>query len=562
MNTIKRCAVAVSLLVLCFAGTAEAGNFTTCFGTKAGNYFRTQATDGNVDSRMRNYNDYGMFFHDALNGGCNASTVATRLEQKIRNTPDSEWTVTFAGSPISVIMSTGLMLGARGALTEGLDTAIRDVGNKYQFIKDSTCGISGGKYANGNACLDDFTLAMTGYAWISAYKRLTGRAWEYERSQAVQQITNAFHPHEGTCIYNPDRALDVGTATNRGFCNGYNSDLGTTNAEILSINHGNQTPAYGVGLMTSVAAAFAGFDAAQKPIASHEWNSTQRLQMEWILVEGRRRSRTDGHFEGADAGARSCFDIVNGTLVKGIHCGDDFFNASFTDANGNTYYRANMNPVVPFYTRYGLSTTIDTTGFSYAAGSFAETFADAMDANYLDAWFGPFRRAVYKVMAGDWVYAYPSGRPRLTGRSEYKMTLGHFPSYWTMANGGGSTIDTTSTSTSDTRVRLILTDLSPLTPLQNGDAVSIRTPSGYYLTAVNGGGSSVNATSTTFNTVTNTFYVSKSNAAAGPIAQGDNINLKTYYGYYVVSSANSTSPPTAYSTSAGIGSPDFVKLEF
>jgi hypothetical protein len=562
MIIFKRYAVAVCLLMFSFAGTAYAGNFTSCFGTNAGNYFRTQTTDGNVDSRMRNYNDYGMFFHDALNG-CNLSTVATRLEQKIRNTPDSEWTVTFAGSPISVIMATGLMLGAQGALTEGLDTAIRDVGNKYQFIKDPTCGISGGKYAGGNACLDDFTLAMTGYAWISAYKRLTGRAWEYERSQAVQQITNAFHPHEGTCIYNPDRALDIGTVTNRGFCNGYNSDLGTNpKAEILSINHGNQTPAYGIGLMTSVAAAFAGLDTAQKPIISMDWNSSQRLLMEWILVEGRRRSKADGNFESADAGDRSCFDIVNGSLVKGILCGDDGF-PNMTEANWVvTHYRANMNPVVPFYTRYGLRTNIDSTGFSYGAGTFAETFADATNSNYLDAWFGPFRRAVYKVMAGDWVYAYPNGRPRLTGRAEYKMTLGHFPSYYTMANGGGSTIDTTSTSTSDTRVRLILKDLSPLTPLQNGDAVSIRTPSGYYLTAVNGGGSAVNATSTTFNTVTNTFYVNKSNSAAGPIAAGDNINLKTYYGYYVISTANSSSPPTAYSTTPGIGSPDFVKLEF
>lgn len=580
------------LLSLVCAGAAQAGNFTQCFGNTAANYYRIPGDPAPGDEQLMNFNDYGMFFHDALNPSCSATNVASRLDAKVRATPAAKWQEQFSGSVLSVVLATGLELGGRGALTESLDAALRDAINNYVFFRDPPCGIANVYPSGGaNACFDDYTLAMSGYGWIVAYQRLTGRNFDNARYQLVQTINSAFHPYQSMCVHDPALEYDLDrpgftSATDRAYCNGSTTNLGVGagKSEILSMNHGNQTPAYGIGLMSSVAAAFAGLDVAETPIRSQDWTSTHRLYMAHILVEGRRKSTwesANGNFNFANAGSESCYKPEPNNdpntsswkpyvIVKSVLCGDDLFSLMTEQGGAITRYRANMYPVLPFYKKYGITDTIFTGGWSFAGGTFAETFADVTDASVADRWFGPFRRAVYKVMGSDWVYDSAAngaaGRPKtaggqtaLFGRDEYKIALGTGMKHFGV---NGTTINSMAAKT-DLNARWILKDLNG-GKLLMGDQVTLRTPAGKYLTAVNGGGSVINASTTVQNSATNVFVIRRANSVTGPISDSDIITLYTPNGFIVAATDNSASEPTAhYTTYVSPGSSQyFLRLEF
>jgi hypothetical protein len=493
---------------------ALAGDFTTCFGTKAG------ITESGLND---NLNDIGMMFHDAKNTSCNATTVAQRLRQKITAMNNAgAFSGFLAGGSMGLAMATTLELGGRVgtglnqvsvAELELLDQAIYASGQAYQFqagVVGDECGINfrptqanplpGGEevWRRANSCMDDYAIGAWALGWKAAYYAKTSRPNAGMRTATINHIKSALGEAESICVHDPTAARDT-SANKRGECN---SNVGALSiygpSELVSLNHGSQSPAYGIGLMTSISTAFTGLDVAGYPInVTNELTANEKKAAEYLLFEGRQKS------VGGAFSSTACFNMQGGTtvfpwvygtnadLVKPWKCSDNVFT-----------YHADMFAVKEFYDRYGFSTSLSVTGHSYATANFNEThFKGNEVATPRTEFFGPGRRAVYRVLSGDWVYA--AGRPStgLQSRGEYKMNLSVSDwvapyAHYLAATGGGGSTATSSDIWNDANARWYLVDLNK-GDLNHGDAVALRSSNGYYLTAVNGGGGAVNATGTT-----------------------------------------------------------------
>jgi len=216
-------------------------------------------------------NDYARIFADAENAAC-AEGADYALYDKVKSTMDTRpavFTEWLQGANVAFIFAAAQRIGANGFATKDLDTQLRRVESAFAAGRDLGCAKE-----SGNQCLDDYSIASSGYAWIAAYKYRRGDAAtsvEAFRQKARVYIDSTFI---ATCIHQSE-----GTPT---LCNGA---VGGATSRTLSLNHGQQMPSYGFGLLTSLASTVLGLDAAGAP---YTFSATNKAISKMLFEEAQR----------------------------------------------------------------------------------------------------------------------------------------------------------------------------------------------------------------------------------------------------------------------------------
>jgi len=358
-----------------------------------------------------NLADYGLIFQDAAQDINSTAWDSARdaLIRKINGTlaagsrynpvvgksvgPYQGW---LEGANVSLIMSSGLLLADRGRLTPALDSAIRRVIGSYVFNRDVGCGLSSGRWRGANNCMDDYTVAATGFAWIAAYKYKRGDSdVAYYANTAKNLISLSLSLEESVCAYRTGTTWSANSS--RGPCTAMAAELRAGGgAETVSLNHGQQTIAYGLGLMTSVSSAVIGLQTANVGVT---WTADQKDVALALFREGQSRSYTSG--DRFDPTACYRINAAGTGFQPGAHCGEDR-----ADDQGNWLdvgYMPKMFPVRNFYTQV--------LGLTPGAGYQFDVFNNALFADIL--FFNRGRQSVYGDLTKCW---YPaSTRPALGG---------------------------------------------------------------------------------------------------------------------------------------------------
>lgn len=228
----------------------------------------------NTDTQL---NDFGRILVDADNPSC-AKNAAATLRDKLANTraANSGYFQTWlAGNIVAMVLAAADRIGTYGYMTPELDTQLQWVATSYRHEPEPHgCGKT-----QTDLCTDTYSAAAAGYAWVTAYwfRHNDPRSGD-TRIKALDWMDSTF---ASVCIRR------VATVSGP-LCDGTASEIPTGVSRTLSLNEGQQWPAYGFGLMTSVAAAVLGyegsllwgtfnFDTAKKNIARGLFEETQRL---------------------------------------------------------------------------------------------------------------------------------------------------------------------------------------------------------------------------------------------------------------------------------------------
>ncbi|HJW95180.1 MAG TPA: hypothetical protein VJ901_16305 [Thermoanaerobaculia bacterium] len=239
-----------------------------------------------------NLADYARIHMDAESPSC-ALKADYALTDKVRNTIDansSEFQGWLRGAHVSLIFAAAQRIGANGFATKELDAQLRRLETNYAFVKDAGCDNINGT----NNCLDDYSQAAVGYAWIAAYKYRRGdsdASVSTFRSAAINQIDNFF---SNVCIHSSTGNPTV-------LCNGSVSGLQAGTDETITFNHGQQMPSYGFGLMTSLASAAMGLKASGYAYSfsyPNHWTIASGLMKEMQL-----------HVDSSNAFKNDCYAI-------------------------------------------------------------------------------------------------------------------------------------------------------------------------------------------------------------------------------------------------------------
>ena len=468
------------------------------------------------------FNDFAYIFDSAGDFyGC-AGAARAKLDAKLSNMPVSAWQEWLAGGSVSFVMASGLFINAfEGPMPASLDAKIRDVAANYRFAYPRGadgqvhCGFDGTRWKNGDTCLEDFAMAASANAWIAAYMRHTGRDWRSYRTNAISYLQSMLDPNT-TCIRKFD-PLAPKSETNRGPCNGTYQDLINVppTGEIVTINHYEQSVAYGIGQMTSFGSALAGLRVAESSFSKSELSAQHQKMIGLLFAEGSMHANADGTFKS------DCLrlDVPNMALVGPWQCNDTTFTHLSTI--GNTAYRADMFKMKPMYDFYGLSTG-GATGYMF--DQFNDIFFSTPTANGDDWNIG--RKHFYFTM-GSW---FPTTNPSMQGRPEYAGGIRR-GTYFTVSPSNASVTLGSGPRSLGTTQNVVIYDLNGGS-LRHNDKVAIKNIGGLYWTATNGGGSSVIANSATIGTW-QSFTVVKTTETTQLVAHGDLIGLKAANGMYL-----------------------------
>ncbi|MFL6235809.1 MAG: fascin domain-containing protein [Thermoanaerobaculia bacterium] len=186
-------------------------------------------------------------------------------------------------------------------------------------------------------------------------------------------------------------------------------------------------------------------------------------------------------------------------------------------------YRPMMFPVKSFYDGY-----VYPDSNAYAFDQFDESlFCSNYGYDAKCGFYHPGRREIYKTLAADWIVSPPA----LSGaKGDYTASFRTYYGYYlSAANGGGSSVNAQPTGIG-TYEQFSLVDLNG-GPLMDGDPVTFQSANGSWVVAESGGNSTVNANRASPHEW-ETFTIHKN--GGGVIYNGDNVSLSSYYGYYVV----------------------------
>jgi hypothetical protein len=270
-----------------------------------------------------NLGDWGSIFLDADANGCEVNArdyLKVKLQKQ--NLDVNGWKGGLRGGDVYLMTAAALRLGARGLLTSSIHTEVLKALASYDFANWG--GACFGRSA-GNGCMDDYTVAAAGHAWAGTYLWFTqsttqnpyrDAAWFWNQSKSYLKLS--FSPQDTLCVH-PISATSTACATcsdayntkyqNNSFTaqditdlrNAINSPSGSGSdtLEVLSFEHGLETPNYGAGLLTSVAIAMRGLKMGgseffptdfQKVIARglfrtaqyHATSTTNACQATWL----------------------------------------------------------------------------------------------------------------------------------------------------------------------------------------------------------------------------------------------------------------------------------------
>ncbi len=219
----------------------------------------------------KDLNDYGRIHYDANISDC-APAAEQALILKIRNVLAAnpyEYRDWLRGAQVSLIFASALRLGSFGYATQELDVELRRVESQYSLINyiDPNCD------ETSNQCLDDFAIAASGHAWIAAYKNR-----RMDSSSSVVSARNKANYFKDLFF----SAICISTTSNpTSFCDGDVWDIGgDDDGYTYSMNHDQQMPSYGFGLLTSIASTVVGLEASGANVSF----TSDQLTLAWALA--------------------------------------------------------------------------------------------------------------------------------------------------------------------------------------------------------------------------------------------------------------------------------------
>lgn len=338
-------------------------------------------------------NDYGILVEDAGRAEC-AEEARDRLLEKVRATlaepmhrdqlgqqvgPYQGW---LEGGHLALAFAAAMEIHGRGFLTSELDRELTYAAASYRLAVEPGCGFSGERWRGYDTCMDDYTVAASAWAWISAYEFSRGRSAEPWASAAVYALRASLGA-ESVCVHIPSLS-----ASNP--CAASVADLAAGRAQVMSLNHGQQSVHYGFGLMTSVAAAVLALNYAGVPF---EFTAEERIRANGLRHEAQRKSDPDGQWFKKNCARNLRREGNQWTADWDADCGE---STTFG-------YRPRMYGLADFYTRYvgpPASTCVDF-GIEQRAYQF-DTFDQSLFSDsYLD-FQNAGRRATYGLLAHHW----------------------------------------------------------------------------------------------------------------------------------------------------------------
>lgn len=342
---------------------------------------QTNTKDYIAGSGFEAFNDFGRILADADNAGCVAN-AATTLRLKLANTrvaaPNTWSTLWLGGNYVALIFAAADRIGAYGYMTPELDSELQHVANTFGFVDEPFgCGLT----VTDN-CMDTYSGAASGFAWIAEYQYRRGdaAAATTSRGAAKTYIDATF---DGACI----RKL----ASTSGYCDGTVADLDAGIARTLSLNEGQQWPAYGFGLMTSIAAAALGYDGSGPSIT---FSAPQKSIARGLFEEARRMVDVTA---SPDTFLRRCVRPST-ALAGGWALVDSTADCSGLNSPGAAKYTPQMYAL---YTFYGAKMSYTPPAGGYQSMTLhLDTFQLAPAER--GQWFGFGRYETYAELGNDW----------------------------------------------------------------------------------------------------------------------------------------------------------------
>lgn len=444
---------------------------------------------GSKPDSQANLFDYGVIFEDAHGDDAACQDWASvALYKKVRATLDKPYyqdTAVFGtlwigpyqgwldGAQTSLAYATALRLGAKGKLTKPLAQLIDQI--DYVQNIDRNCGFSqnrkgeNGIWWKGNSCMDDWAVAASGSGWAAAWK--SARNKPYTQVQAAANaakaaIAQSFDLWESVCAHRPSDAFPA-AAVAEGPCSGSIAELAAGTAVALGL-HGGDEPPYGFGLLTSIASADVALDYAGFP---HTYTTNQQIVAAALF------KNADLHtVSGGDAFTADCYGFTqsNGLMYRTAdrNCAGVGYNPGMFALNA--FYNSRLG---------GTPTAIN---YNFNAFNDGAPWCENLTTCPGDFW-NPGRKAIYQRLGYEWI-ATP---PLSADLSDYSIKLKTYDGvhYVSARNGGGSDIHAEATSGGWDETFSLVDVNGGL--LMSGDTVYLQVMEGQYITASDGGGSTV-----------------------------------------------------------------------
>ena len=578
----KLCAAAVCLLALAFAAPrAEA----QC----ASSYVNT----AHEPDFAKAFNDYGFLLDSAKNASCRvdaynklkAKLISTRLDPAAGANYYKQWLIS---GHVSLILATGMVLGGSGTFDASLDYELNFVASSYAHTTGGAagdpCGIQGNDSAGkpfwrrANSCMDDHTSASQGWAWVALYKRFSGRQYATQRNASIAAVHRSLSTTDSICIH--DRAKYLTDSNNLTVeanpCNSEHWKLDYAGYELVSLNHGNQSPAYGFGLLSLTSSAFRALEIMGEGIPSTEFTPDEKQVFEHLWREDEHHTTADGRFHANKPGGTplDCYNMagdpqVKRTLVTGWGCNDQQFTTGDPSEPGTTTccladkdgldevnenwtgYKAKFFPLARFYEKYGFEKgDYRTNGWGFNQFSEGTFFLWTDIVDWATDWrqkdsirvrfFGQGRYELYRNLAWTWL----DSTPGLTAGSEFRMAVKAPNSqFFNATSGGGSTIFANGTSATAVNSTLFVYDLNAA-HLRSGDPVALgikKLGSTYYLNVLSPTDVRINVahSAPTVTATAQRFTIQKVSGSPGTlISDGDTFTLRSLSNNNYVVAAN------------------------
>jgi hypothetical protein len=302
------CVLILSLLCCTYASAQ-------CKTTEAGMVGGYQS---NLNSEI---DAYGRIFMDADDPACSQNALYS-LYDKITSTLSQpkgfqEW---LDGYKVALAFAAAQRIGANGWASRDLDFKLQDVEARFVVVSDKPTMPDPTPCGNENlgSCMDSDSGAAAAYAWMAAYDYRRGRS----ASNNVSQATTYLHSSMAdTCIVNVSTFYAY-PYNGRVLCNGTVAELASGSAVTMSFNHLVEDIPYGFGLMTGVASAILGLNAAG---VSYSWSESERTIANALFEEAERHVNSAGNFmtdcarpvKQADGTWGGAFDAACGDATLG-----------------------------------------------------------------------------------------------------------------------------------------------------------------------------------------------------------------------------------------------------
>lgn len=328
-------------------------------------------------------NDLGRILYDAdgVNGTACVDAAAEVLRVRLKATLDTtpaHFGGFLSGAFVSMIYAAADRIAANGGMTAALDAQVERVeGSFAHTVVGDDCG-----YQTTDSCMDPHAMSASGYGWMAQYR--ASRGW----SAAAARDSTRYHVSEALrsiCIFS-----GYGRAQ---LCNGNVDSIRAGTATTLSLNLGYESIHYGFGLMTSIAAAVAGYEASG---GTYSFTPDDKVIALALFKEAQLHITRAPHLYVSPC-PKPTFVAASGTWVN---------DSTLTDC-GEGNYKPNMYELNRFYTQRIGPPPLPADW--YQSNTFDERlFQQGSSANGL---FTYGRLAVYKLMALDWWMSPPAHRP-------------------------------------------------------------------------------------------------------------------------------------------------------